>query len=46
MFSIYKGDYVEFKLRYLKKVKLFSVRVKELFESIVLKKNGDRFLLF
>ena len=30
--------YLEFKLRYLKNLKLFSIRVKELFESIVLRK--------
>ena len=39
--------YLEFKLRYLKNLKLFSVRVKELFEPINLrKKKGDGFLLF
>ena len=38
--------YLEFKLRYLKKLKLFSIRVKELFEPIVLRKKGDGFLLF
>ena len=37
--------YHEFKLRYLKNQKLFSIRVKELFESILLQKS-DRFLLF
>ena len=36
----------EFKLRYLKNPKLFSIRVKELFEPIVLKKKGDGFALF
>ena len=41
--------YHEFKLRYLKNQKLFSIRVKELFEPIVLqkkkkkKKKGDEF---
>ena len=39
--------YLEYKLRYLKNLKLFSIRVKELFEPIVLpKKKGDGFLLF
>ena len=39
--------YLEFKLRYLKNLKLFSIRVEELFEPIVLrKKKGDKFLLF
>ena len=45
--------YLEFKLSYLKNLKLFSIRVKELFEPIVLqkkkkkkKKKRDRFLLF
>ena len=38
--------YLEFKLRYLKNQKLFSLRVKELFEPIVLRKKGDGFLLF
>ena len=38
--------YLEFKLCYLKNLKLFSVRVKELFEPIVLRKKGYRFLLF
>ena len=40
--------YLEFKLRYLKNLKLFLIRVKELFEPIVLqkKKKGDGFLLF
>ena len=44
--------YLEFKLRYLKNLKLFSVRVKELFEPTVLpkkkkkKKKADGFLLF
>ena len=35
--------YLEFKLRYLKNLKLFSIRVKELFEPIVLRKKGDGF---
>ena len=38
--------YLEFKLRYLKNLKLFCIRVKELFEPIVLRKKGDGFLLF
>ena len=38
--------YLEFKLRYLKNLKLFSIRVKELFENIVLRRKGDGFLLF
>ena len=47
--------YLEFKLRYLKNLKLFSIRVKELLEPIVLRKkkkkkkkpnNPDGFLLF
>ena len=38
--------YLEFKLHYLKNLKLFSSRVKELFEPIVLRKKGDGFLLF
>ena len=38
--------YIEFKLSYLKNLKLFSIRVKELFEPIVLPKKGDGFLLF
>ena len=38
--------YTEFKLRYLKNLKLFSIRVKELFEPIVLRKKGDGLLLF
>ena len=44
--------YIEFKLRYLKNLKLFSIRVKDLFEPIVLqkkkkkKKKGDGVLLF
>ena len=37
-----------FKIHYLKNMKLFSIRVKELFEPIVLKKKekSDRFELF
>ena len=31
--------YLEFKLRYLKNLKLFSIRVKELFEPIVILHN-------
>ena len=31
--------YLEFKLRYVKNLKLFSIRVKELFEPIVLRKK-------
>ena len=38
--------YLEFKLRYLKNLKLFSIRVKELFTPIVLRRKGDGFLLF
>ena len=39
--------YLELKLHYLKNLKLFSIRVKELFEPTVLRKTkGDRFLLF
>ena len=37
---------LEFKLSYLKILKLFSIRIKELFEPIVLRKKGDGFLLF
>ena len=37
--------YLEFKLRYLKNQTLFSI-IKEVFEPIVLRKNGDGFLLF
>ena len=37
--------YLEFKLRSLKNLKLFSIRVKELFEPIVLRRKGDGFLL-
>ena len=32
--------YLEFKLRYLKNLELFSIRVKELFEPIVLWGGG------
>ena len=35
--------YLEFKLSYLKNLKLFSIRVKELFEPIVLWRKGNRF---
>ena len=38
--------YLEFKCRYLKNVKLFLIREKELFEPIVLWKQGNKFLLF
>ena len=41
--------YLEYKLRYLKNLKLFSIWVKELFEPIVLRKKmniNDRYLLF
>ena len=38
--------HLEFKLRYLKNLKLFLIRVKELFEPIVFRKKGDGFLLF
>ena len=38
--------YHEFKLCYLKNQKLFSIRVKELLEPIVVRKKGDGFLLF
>ena len=37
--------YLEFKLRYLKNMKLFSIRVKELFEPIVLRKKRRDFAL-
>ena len=36
--------YLEFKLRYLKNLRLLLVRVKELFEPLVLRKKGDGFL--
>ena len=38
--------YLEFKLRYLKNLNFFSIRVKELFEPIVLRRKDDGFLLF
>ena len=38
--------YLEFKLSYLKNLKLFSIRVKELSEPIVLWRKGDGFQLF
>ena len=45
--------YPEFKLRYLRNLKVFSIRVKELFQPIVLRKKqtnkqtkNDGFLLF
>ena len=39
--------YLKFKLGYLKYLKLFSIRVKELFEPIVLRKKRRRvFALF
>ena len=40
--------YLEFKLRYLKNLQLFSIRVKELFQPIVLRKKKGRrvFALF
>ena len=38
--------YVESKLRYLKHLKLFSIRVKELFEPIVLQKKVTAFCSF
>ena len=38
--------YLEFKLSYLENLKLFSIRVKELFEPIVLWRKGDGFQLF
>ena len=40
--------YLEFKLRYLKNLKLFLIRVKELFEPIEVRGGGkgDGFLLF
>ena len=34
--------YIEFKVRYLKNLKLFSIRVKELFEPIVLPKKKKK----
>ena len=38
--------YLEFKLSYLKKLKLFSIRVKELSEPIVLRKKAMGFSSF
>ena len=38
--------YLEFKLHCLKNLKLFSIRVKGLFEPIALRNKADRFLLF
>ena len=38
--------YLEFKLRYHENLQLFSIRVKESFEPIILWKNVDGFLLF
>ena len=38
--------YLEFKLGYLKNLKLFSIRVKELFDPTVLRKKGDGFVRF
>ena len=38
--------YLEIKLRYLKNLKLFSIRVKDLFEPIVLGRKADGLLLF
>ena len=38
--------YLKFKLRYLKNLTLLSIRVKELFKPIVLRKKADGFLLF
>ena len=38
--------YSEFKLRYLKNLKLFSIREKQLFEPIVLRKKGNVIALF
>ena len=38
--------YLEFKLHYLKNLELFLIRVKELFEPIVLRKKDDGFMLF
>ena len=38
-----KYYYLEFKLRYLKNLKLLSIRVKELFEPIVVQRKGDGF---
>ena len=38
--------YPEFKLRFLENLKSFKIRVKELFEPIVLRGKGDGLLLF
>ena len=38
--------YLEFKLRCLKNLKLFSIRVRELFDPIVSRTKGDGLLLF
>ena len=38
--------YLEFKLLYLKNLKLYLIRVKESFESIILRRKGDEFSLF
>ena len=38
--------YLEFKLRYLNSLKLFPIKVKELFEPLVLRRKGDECLLF
>ena len=38
--------YIEFKQRYLENLKLFSIRVKELSEPIVLLRKGDGRVLF
>ena len=39
--------YLEFKLHYLENLKLFSIRVKELFESILMRKKRQQvFALF
>ena len=37
--------YLKFKPRYLKKLKLFSIRVKKLFEPKVLRKKSRRFVV-
>ena len=38
--------YLEFKLRYNKNLKLFSIRIRELFEPSVLRRKADGLLLF
>ena len=38
--------YLEFKLRYLKNLKLFSTKIKDLFEPVVLLRKTDEFLRF